>query len=845
MSSPQVTEFDNLTKSVVLQECRQLGDQKTPSSVQKTIMTRLLFLINTNTEFTKAEANDIFFSLTKVLYLPSQEIQAIGLLCIQGIIHLVDSAFFLMRSLTKIIENCPPLKASAIRLLSKVAGESSQTHAERIVKLALTDSDTRIQIAAARTAESLGLSMPEQAIRALSKAEDLPAAHIRALAPARRARGVPSKGVHDQLYMTGGMSKEQLFALLPGDGGSKAPLSSSEGSFAGAMPALQALRLLCSMTLTDRAEIKRLGDGLTNYLRYRAASSPAKLVVLRLIASYMKDHDYRPFAPLVRKEVDNGSLAVSALASVISLEASGAHEGTAARLASLLPKLKGEVRLEAAQAVGGFCRRQPSAAAEVMPALGGLLASDDPTLSVCAFETLSAMLSVAGTRTLSLDILLHHFEDCREQDMSTRIAGLLADIGGMLDTQAMRRRVVAALWNRVILESVRVRSAAYHSLGALMSSFAAQQQEDDEEDDDVKLIRSLLEHALSIEEHTILRSRLDVLLNEPFDVPHLAVDVLGSTAKQQVEDGTFTAEDMEIVELEDTPVITPSITSPGRLSTTAAAAHKKDATSPSTHTHDEGAALSPSAAHAIGGSKQTAPPNPLHALLGSPAEPLPSAPGHWLRLTEEDFDLIVTARKTVSAGLLGVELNVRGDFDASDLRVHWEGMASGMEASHTTPPTTLTAGGAASLGVLFSAPSPCELHPTLHLAIDGILESIPLDSLPVTSSDFLLPAPLPSGGDWEAQWGRLEHFIEDGFVLDDIERVGEAAGRVPAHLGLEWETLGAGDDACTLHMSGRDVCGDAVLVEAVLTAAGSGVELRLRIKGDSKKVCDDLLAAIE
>lgn len=164
--------FQNLDKTIVLQESRYFNE--TPVNPRKCtqILTKILFLLNQGETFSTQEATEAFFAITKLFQSNDVILRRMVYLCIKELSKLAQDVIIVTSSLTKDMTGKEDLyRAAAIRALCSVTDSTMIQAIERYMKQAIVDRNPAVSSAALVSSLHLSSTSPDLVKRWTSEAQ--------------------------------------------------------------------------------------------------------------------------------------------------------------------------------------------------------------------------------------------------------------------------------------------------------------------------------------------------------------------------------------------------------------------------------------------------------------------------------------------------------------------------------------------------------------------------------------------------------------------------------------------------------------------------------------------------
>lgn len=148
---PWYTAPQNLDKGLLMQEARIFSD--TPIDVPrcKSLIIKLMHLVAnrpSNISFTRTEATDIFFALTKLFQSDDLVLRRMVYLLMKELVGKADDTIIIVSSLTKdMTKPIPEFRSNAIRLLSRVVDGQMLGQLDRFMRTGVVDRDPAVSSA--------------------------------------------------------------------------------------------------------------------------------------------------------------------------------------------------------------------------------------------------------------------------------------------------------------------------------------------------------------------------------------------------------------------------------------------------------------------------------------------------------------------------------------------------------------------------------------------------------------------------------------------------------------------------------------------------------------------------
>ncbi|KAH7294192.1 hypothetical protein KP509_28G060100 [Ceratopteris richardii] len=145
----EYSPYLGIEKGAVLQEARVFNDPQLDARRCAQVITKLLYLLNQGEVFTKVEATEVFFSVTKLFQSKDVSLRRMVYLMIKELSPSADEVIIVTSSLMKDMNSKTDLyRANAIRVLCRITDGFLLGQIERYIKQALVDKNVVVASAA-------------------------------------------------------------------------------------------------------------------------------------------------------------------------------------------------------------------------------------------------------------------------------------------------------------------------------------------------------------------------------------------------------------------------------------------------------------------------------------------------------------------------------------------------------------------------------------------------------------------------------------------------------------------------------------------------------------------------
>ncbi|XP_041015728.1 coatomer subunit gamma-2-like [Juglans microcarpa x Juglans regia] len=154
--------FLGIEKGAVLQEARVFNDPQLDPRRCSQVITKLLYLLNQGEAFTKIEATEVFFAVTKLFQSRDTGLRRMVYLIIKELSPSADEVIIVTSSLMKDMTSTTDMyRANAIRVLCRITEGTLLTQIERYLKQAIVDKNPVVASAALVSGIHLFQTTPE------------------------------------------------------------------------------------------------------------------------------------------------------------------------------------------------------------------------------------------------------------------------------------------------------------------------------------------------------------------------------------------------------------------------------------------------------------------------------------------------------------------------------------------------------------------------------------------------------------------------------------------------------------------------------------------------------------
>lgn len=490
----EYSPFFGIEKGAVLQEARAFHDPQLDARRCSQVITKLLYLINQGETFTKVEATEVFFAVTKLFQSNDAGLRRMVYLIIKELSPSSDEVFIVTSSLMKDMNSKTDMyRANAIRVLCRIIDGNLLTQIERYLKQAIVDKNPVVSSAALVSGIHLLQANPEIVKRWSNEVQEavqsraaLVQFHGLALLHQTRQndRLAVSKLVSS---LTRGSVRSPLAQCLLIRYTSQVIRESSTNTQNGDRPffdylesclrhkaemvILEAARKITEMDVTSR----ELAPAITVLQLFLSSSKP----VLRFAAvrTLNKVAITRPLA-VTNCNVDletlmsdqNRSIATLAITTLLKTGNESSVDRLMKQITSFMSDIADEFKIVVVEAIRSLCLKFPLKYRSMMIFLSNSLREEGgfeyKKAIVDAIVTLIS--AIPDAKEIGLLHLCEFIEDCEFTYLSSQILHFLGNEGPRTSDPS---RYIRYIYNRVILENSTVRASAVSTLakfGALV-----------------------------------------------------------------------------------------------------------------------------------------------------------------------------------------------------------------------------------------------------------------------------------------------------------------------------------------------------------------------------------------
>lgn len=475
--------LEGVEKNYVLHESQVFHDAPISARECAAVLTKIMYLLVRGERFSEDEATKLFFGVTKLFQNEDVLLRRMVYLLVKELGKDQENVFIVINCLSKDMTSSNQLfQANAIRVLAKVIDSSLLGQMERFIKQALVDKSPVVSSSALVAAQTLFQLSPEivkkwvnEVQEALSSNADLVQYHALSLLHMikRHDRLAISKVVNalcrkpPQSPLAHCQLIRYVLEVLP-ESSKPRPLVEfllSSLHHREAMVSYEAARALCLFPGSTQRE---LGPAISVLQDFLNSTVPAqRFAAVKTLSVVVK---VLPMA-VVPCSVDlellindsNRNIATLAITTLLQTGVEQSIDRLMKSILGFMSDISDELRIVLVDAIEMLCIRFPHKYISFLEFLASVLREDGGVSYKRRIidAILVIMNSIPESKNLSLEYLCDFIEDCEFSILSVQILELLGKEGPKAANPA---KYIRYIFNRVILEDPRIRSAAVCSL---------------------------------------------------------------------------------------------------------------------------------------------------------------------------------------------------------------------------------------------------------------------------------------------------------------------------------------------------------------------------------------------
>ncbi|KAL6867553.1 hypothetical protein ACP4OV_015577 [Aristida adscensionis] len=495
-SDVEYSPFFGIEKGAVLQEARAFHDPQLDVRRCSQVITKLLYLLNQGETFTKVEATEVFFAVTKLFQSNDAGLRRLVYLMIKELSPSSDEVIIVTSSLMKDMNSKTDMyRANAIRVLCRIIDGTLLTQIERYLKQAIVDKNPVVASAALVSGIHLVQANPEIVKRWSNEVQEAvqsraPLVQFHGLALLHQIRQNDRLAVSKLVSsLTRGSVRSSLAQCLLIRYTSQVIRESSMTTQNGDRPFYDflesCLRHKSEMVILEAAQkiteldvtSRELQPAITVLQLFLSSSKP----VLRFAAirTLNKVAMTRPLA-VTNCNVDleslmsdqNRSIATLAITTLLKTGNESSVDRLMKQITSFMSDIADEFKIVVVDAIRSLCLKFPLKYRSMLNFLSNSLREEGGfEYKKAIVDSIVTLISeIPDSKEIGLLHLCEFIEDCEFTYLSSQILHFLGNEGPRTSDPS---KYIRYIYNRVILENATVRASAVSTLakfGALVDT---------------------------------------------------------------------------------------------------------------------------------------------------------------------------------------------------------------------------------------------------------------------------------------------------------------------------------------------------------------------------------------
>ncbi|CAA7399426.1 unnamed protein product [Spirodela intermedia] len=491
----EYSPFLGIEKGSVLQEARVFNDPQLDARRCSQVITKLLYLLNQGETFTKIEATEVFFSVTKLFQSKDSGLRRMVYLIIKELSPSADEVIIVTSSLMKDMNSKTDMyRANAIRVLSRIIDGTLLTQIERYLKQAIVDKNSVVASAALVSGVHLLETNPDIVKRWSNEVQE--AVQSRAALVQFHALAL----LH-QIRQNDRLAVSKLVTSLT-RGNVRSPLAQcllirytsqvirESGTQTGERPFFDfleaSLRQKAEMVIFEAARAitelngvtsRELTPAITVLQLFLSSSKPVlRFAAVRTLNKVAMAH---PLA-VTNCNIDmeslisdqNRSIATLAITTLLKTGNESSVDRLMKQITNFMSDISDEFKIVVVEAIRSLCLKFPLKYRSLMSFLSNILREEGGfDFKKAIVDSIVLLIrDIPDAKESGLLHLCEFIEDCEFTYLSTQILHFIGNEGPKTSDPS---KYIRYIYNRVILENATVRAAAVSTLakfGALVGS---------------------------------------------------------------------------------------------------------------------------------------------------------------------------------------------------------------------------------------------------------------------------------------------------------------------------------------------------------------------------------------
>ncbi|GBG77576.1 hypothetical protein CBR_g24023 [Chara braunii] len=482
----EYSPFYGIEKGAVLQDSRVFNDPQLDARRCAQVITKLLYLLNQGETFTKTEATEVFFAVTKLFQSKDVGLRRMVYLMIKEISPSSDEVIIVTSSLMKDMNSKTDLyRANAIRVLCKITDSALLGQIERYLKQAVVDKNVVVASAALVSGIHLLQTNPDIVRRWSNEVQEAvhskaPLVQFHALALLHQIRQNDRLAVSKLVTsLTRGAIRSPLAQCLLIRYTSQVIHESSNGQ--GDRPFYDflesCLRHKAEMVIFEAARAitemrgvtsRELSPAITVLQLFLSSSKPVlRFAAVRTLNKVAMTH---PLA-VTNCNIDmeslisdqNRSIATLAITTLLKTGNESSVDRLMKQITNFMSDIADEFKIVVVEAIRSLCLKFPQKYRTLMNFLSNILREEGgfDYKKAIVDSILILIREIPDAKESGLSHLCEFIEDCEFTYLSTQILHLLGNEGPKTQDPS---KYIRFIYNRVILENATVRASAVSAL---------------------------------------------------------------------------------------------------------------------------------------------------------------------------------------------------------------------------------------------------------------------------------------------------------------------------------------------------------------------------------------------
>mmetsp|Transcript_24638 Transcript_24638/g.60544 ORF Transcript_24638/g.60544 Transcript_24638/m.60544 type:complete len:733 (+) Transcript_24638:239-2437(+) len=480
--------FWGIEKGAVLQEARCFNESQLDARRCQQVITKLLYLCNQGDSFTKTEATEVFFSVTKLFQSKDSNLRRMVYLIIKEICPSADEVIIVTSSLMKDMNSKTDLyRSNAIRVLCNITDAGLLSQIERYLKQAVVDKNAVVSSAALVSGIHL-LKVNAEIVRRWSNEvqeavnSKSPVVQFHALALLHQIRQSDRLAVSKLVtQLTRSPIRSPLAQCLVIRYVAQVIRESTANEGSGERPFYDFLESClrhksemvifeAARVITDLNEVtsRELQPAITVLQLFLSSSKPIlRFAAIRALNKVAMVHPLSVTNCNIDMESlisdQNRSIATLAITTLLKTGNESSVERLMKQITSFISDIQDEFKIVVVEAIQSLCLKFPQKHRVLMNFLSNILREEGgfEYKKAIVDSILCLIKEIPEAKESGLAHLSEFIEDCEFTYLSSQILHLLGDQG---PTTLDPSKYIRYIYNRVILENAAIRASAVCAL---------------------------------------------------------------------------------------------------------------------------------------------------------------------------------------------------------------------------------------------------------------------------------------------------------------------------------------------------------------------------------------------